>query len=144
AGRFTVFALYPEPWAAVTINVLHGICYAFFFATVYIFVDEFFPKDARASAQRLFNLLILGLGPMVTNFAAPWLGEAMRDSRGAMDFKILFLIPAGVALFAALFLLLFFWPPEKAAVGEIPPRAQEGRDQDTAWQPVSAAAPDAK
>src|SRR5262249_46894302 len=31
AGRFTVFALYPEPWAAVTINVLHGICYAFFF-----------------------------------------------------------------------------------------------------------------
>ena len=33
------------------INVLHGICYAFFFATVYIFVDEFFPTDVRSSAQ---------------------------------------------------------------------------------------------
>ena len=44
-------------------NVLHGICYAFFFATVYIFVDEFFPKDVRASAQGLFNALILGVGP---------------------------------------------------------------------------------
>ena len=25
AARFTVFAFYPEPWAAVTVNVLHGI-----------------------------------------------------------------------------------------------------------------------
>ena len=48
AARFAVFAFYPEPWAAVTVNVLHGICYAFFFATVYIFVDEFFPKDVRS------------------------------------------------------------------------------------------------
>ena len=48
AARFAVFAFYPEPWAAVTVNVLHGICYAFFFATVYIFVDEFFPKDTRS------------------------------------------------------------------------------------------------
>ena len=47
--------------------MLHGICYAFFFATVYIFVDEFFPKDARSSAQGLFNFLILGLGPFVGN-----------------------------------------------------------------------------
>ena len=54
----------------VLINVLHGICYAFFFATVYIFVDEFFPKDARASAQGLFNLMILGFGPLVANTSA--------------------------------------------------------------------------
>ena len=46
-----MFAFYPEPWAAITVNILHGICYAFFFATVYIFVDEFFPKDVRSSAQ---------------------------------------------------------------------------------------------
>ena len=52
-------------------NVLHGICYAFFFATVYIFVDEFFPKDARASAQGLFNVMILGFGPLVANIVGP-------------------------------------------------------------------------
>ena len=45
AARFAVFAFFPEPVPAILINVLHGICYAFFFATVYIFVDEFFPKD---------------------------------------------------------------------------------------------------
>ena len=65
ALRFAVFAYVQVPWVAVVINVLHGVCYAFFFATVYIFVDEFFPKDARASAQGLFNLLILGVGPLV-------------------------------------------------------------------------------
>jgi nucleoside transporter len=115
AARFTVFALYPEAWAAITVNILHGICYAFFFATVYIFVDEFFPKDARSSAQGLFNFLILGLGPLVGNFAGGQLEALFTNSEGKVDFQKLFLVPAGVALAAALFLLLFFWPPAKDA-----------------------------
>lgn len=78
AARFAAFALLPMPWLAVGVNVLHGVCYAFFFATVYIFVDEFFPKDARSSAQGLFNFLILGLGPFVANFIWPMAGDAVR------------------------------------------------------------------
>ena len=78
AVRFGVFSLLPMPWLAVTVNVLHGICYAFFFATVYIFVDEFFPKDARTSAQGLFNFLILGFGPFVANFIWPMVGDVVR------------------------------------------------------------------
>ena len=72
--RFGVFAPAPIPWLAVTAIMLHGICYAFFFATVYIFVDEFFPKDVRSSAQGLFNFLILGFGPFIANFVWPYLG----------------------------------------------------------------------
>jgi hypothetical protein len=75
--RFGVFALAPEPALAVLVNVVHGICYAFYFATVYIFVDEFFPKDARSSAQGLFNFLILGAGPFVGNFVWPAIGESL-------------------------------------------------------------------
>lgn len=121
AARFGVFALLPEPWVAVSINVLHGICYAFFFATVYIFVDEFFPKDARSSAQGLFNFLILGAGPFVGNFVWSYL-KAFNTTKtfagekevGVVNYHDLFLVPAGVALFGALLLLLFFWPPKKA------------------------------
>jgi hypothetical protein len=51
--------------------VLHGICYAFFFAAVYIFVDEYFPKDVRSSAQGLFNVMILGLGVIAANTFCP-------------------------------------------------------------------------
>jgi nucleoside transporter len=122
ALRFLVFALFPLPAVAILINVLHGICYAFFFATVYIFVDEFFPKDARSSAQGLFNFLILGLGPLVGNFVWPQLGTLFATADG-VDFRRLFLVPAGVAVAAALFLLVLFHPPAKApqAPPEVPP-----------------------
>jgi nucleoside transporter len=110
AVRFAVFALAPVAWLAVAVNVLHGICYAFFFATVYIFVDEYFPKDARSSAQGLFNFLILGFGPFIGNFVWIWLGEVFATPSGGVDFQQLFLVPAGVAVAAALVLLLFFHP----------------------------------
>jgi nucleoside transporter len=120
-ARFLVFALAPYPLVAISINVLHGICYAFFFATVYIFVDEFFPKDARSSAQGLFNFLILGLGPFVGNFVWAQLGVAFAVGKDQVDFHKLFLVPAGVALVAAIGLFLFFRPPEtaKAPVEEV-------------------------
>ena len=70
-ARFAVFAFLPDPYWAVAVNILHGVCYAFFFATLYILVDEVFPKDARTSAQGLFNFLILGLGPIVSRFLWP-------------------------------------------------------------------------
>lgn len=80
AVRFAVFALFPYPELAVAVNVLHGVCYAFFFATVYIFVDEFFPKDVRSSAQGLFNLLILGIGPLVGNYVGAKTGELLTTA----------------------------------------------------------------
>src|SRR5205814_4038883 len=99
AARFAVYSLFPSPTLIVLVQVLHGICYAFFFATVYIFVDAYFPKDARASAQGLFNLMILGLGPLAANIAGPKLIGETFNSGGIVDFKTLFLLPCGGALF---------------------------------------------
>ncbi len=110
AVRFAVFALLPYPAVAIVVNLLHGICYAFFFATVYIFVDEFFPKDARSSAQGLFNFMILGVGQLVAFFLWPYLGNDVFHK----DFSRLFLVPSGLALAAAVVLFVFFRPPEKA------------------------------
>ncbi|MFO0877111.1 MAG: MFS transporter [Gemmataceae bacterium] len=118
AGRFAVFAYLPNPYYAVIVNVLHGICYAFFFATVYIFVDEFFPKDARSSAQGLFNTLILGLGPIASNTLAPYIGKLYtidpNPANPVYDFGQIFLIPMYAALIAAALLLVAFHPPRKA------------------------------
>ena len=115
AARFAVFALLPDHMnVIILINVLHGVCYAFFFATVYIFVDEFFPKDARASAQGLFNLMILGFGPLVANSVGPILIEETFNQGGVVDFKSLFLVASGTAVAGALALALLFHPPAQA------------------------------
>ena len=113
AARFAVFAFMPQHQGLIIlVNLLHGICYAFFFATVYIFVDEFFPKDARASAQGLFNLMILGFGPLVANAVGPKLIGTTFNKGGIVDFKGLFLIPCAAAIIAAIVLALFFRPPK--------------------------------
>jgi nucleoside transporter len=114
AARFAVFAFMPQyQGIIILVNVLHGICYAFFFATVYIFVDEFFPKDARASAQGLFNLMIFGLGPLAANAVGPKLISETFSRDGVIDFKGLFLIPCVAAIAAAVVLALFFRPPAR-------------------------------
>jgi nucleoside transporter len=116
AARFAVFAFFPDnKTLIVLVQVLHGICYAFFFATAYIFIDAAFPKDVRASAQGLFNLLILGLGDL----AAKWIFlplKAHLTTGAAVDYKSLFLIPTFMAIGAALLLALFFRPPKEETV----------------------------
>jgi nucleoside transporter len=119
AARFAVFALVPDlQQAIIAVQVLHGICYAFFFATVYIFIDVAFPKDVRASAQGLFNLLILGLGDL----AAKWLFLPLQTSLTTgtqVDYRSLFLVPTAMALAGAVILALFFHPPRQfEATGE--------------------------
>ncbi len=113
AARFGVFAFFPQNQAVIiAVQVLHGICYAFFFATLYIFIDAAFPKDVRSSAQSLFNLLVLGLGDL----AAKWLFIPLQESlqgAGGIDYQKLFLVPTLMAVAAAALLLLAFWPPRR-------------------------------
>ena len=115
--RFLVYSLGGPVWLVVGSNLVHGFCYAFFFASVYIFVDEYFPKDARASAQGLFNFLILGLGPFVGSLLWGRLGDSYTTA-GTVDFSRLFLAPALLGLAAALVLFLGFHPK-----GQVPPEA---------------------
>jgi len=97
------------------VQLLHGICYAFFFATVYIFADAAFPKDVRSSAQGLFNFLILGVGNVIASFLFPTLMGRLKDPvSGAVDYQTLFLVPTGMALVAVLLLALLFRPPTRA------------------------------
>jgi nucleoside transporter len=110
AARFFIYALGEPLWLIVGVNVVHGMAYAFFFAAVYIFVDEKFPKDARASAQTLFNLLILGIGPFLGGLLWGQLGDVLRTPDGQVDFGRLFMWPAWLAAAATILLLVAFRP----------------------------------
>jgi nucleoside transporter len=114
SARFAVYAFVPNAPAVILVQLLHGICYAFFFATVYIFVDEYFPKDVRASAQGLFNAVILGIGALAANSICPYLMQRLFTHDAIPDYRGLFLVPLAAATLAAFALALFFHPPAKA------------------------------
>ncbi len=118
AARFAVFAFFPQSQGLIiAVQLLHGICYAFFFATLYIFIDAAFPKDVRTSAQGLFNLLVLGLGDL----AAKWIFLPLQERltvNGTTDYHQLFLVPTGMALAAAVLLAVAFHPPRLEAGGD--------------------------
>lgn len=119
-ARFLVFAFFADSVPVIiAAQLVHGICYAFFFATVYIFVDEAFPADVRSSAQGLFNLLILGVGMVVASFVFPALASQMSQTvvgadgvaTSVVDYRSLFMIPAGLSALGVLMLAVFFRPP---------------------------------
>ncbi|MDA7613845.1 MFS transporter [Verrucomicrobiales bacterium] len=121
AARFAVFAYCGDAsfqWLIILIQVLHGICYAFFFATLYIFVDAVFPKDIRTSAQGMFNLLVLGIGLVVANFWFGSLKAKLTSAEGVVDYEKLFLVPTGLAILGMVLLLFFFKPPSDRPVAE--------------------------
>jgi len=119
AARFSVFAFFADSVPTiVAVQLLHGICYAFFFATVYIFVDAAFPKDVRSSAQGLFNLLILGIGNVGASFLFPSLIAKWTDAAGNVDYRSLFMVPTAMALVAVLILAAFFRPPQRGPVAD--------------------------
>jgi len=116
--RFGVWAFFPHSQTLIIlVQVLHGVCYAFYFVSVYIFAEEYFPKDVRASAQGLFNVMILGIGVMAANSLCPYLKQVVFTQNSLTDFRGLFLVPLVTAIIAAVALALFFRPPPKPAVG---------------------------
>lgn len=128
--RFGMYAIGTKDtlWLVIVCNVVHGFAYAFFFATVYIFADENFPKDVRTSAQSLFNLLILGLGPLASNFLSAALGKMLlpKVAEGSVPdpaallsaYHKIFLVPFALGTLATLLLALFFYPKAKDPVPE--------------------------
>lgn len=118
AARFAAFAFMPQNAAVIiAVQVLHGVCYAFFFATLYIFIDAAFPKDVRSSAQSLFNLLVLGLGDLAAKWVFIPLQGRLTAADDTVDYQRLFLVPTFMALGAAALLLVAFWPPKWLASG---------------------------
>jgi nucleoside transporter len=70
AARMALFA-YTDSVVPVLLGVaLHGFCFGCFIFVAFMVVDEETPADVRASAQNLFNLVIVGIGIIVGSWFA--------------------------------------------------------------------------
>jgi nucleoside transporter len=125
--RFAFFSL-GKPLALVVLGVaLHGICFDFFFAAGFMFVDETAPRTIAASGQALFAVLTYGLGMYLGTEASGWLNQRLTRevvdpvtgiSERITDWRTFWLIPAvSILISVALFVILF----HGHAVAAVPP-----------------------
>lgn len=108
AARMALFAYLPDIHAAVGVPeigvaiagvALHGLCFGCFIFVAFMIVDENTTPDVRASAQNLFNLVIVGIGIIVGSwFATSVVAGWAQDEAGAMDYRRLFGVPMWIAV----------------------------------------------
>lgn len=123
AMRFAVFAYLPQIDAVLPALALHGLCFGCFLFVSFMIVDEETGPDVRASAQSLFNLIVVGVGVIVGNLFAGEVAQRATDAAGVTDYRQLFGVPMWVCL-VCLAALLALYPggrPEPATAVESAP-----------------------
>ena len=118
AGRMAIFAFAPTLIPVLFGVALHGLCFGCFIFVAFMVVDEHTTPDVRATAQNLFNLVIVGIGIIVgsyfaTGVVATWATIPEADG-GGMDFAKLFSVPMWMAI-ACFFVMLIAYPKHSQA-----------------------------
>ena len=108
AARYAVFGTVTLPiWIMVVSQAFHGICYAFFFAGAYIYVDKIADEDVRHSAQTVFGMIILGGGPVIGGWLSGYLQETFTQA-GLFDYSPFWYTLSAVGFVTALFFGFMF------------------------------------
>ncbi|MDF3076808.1 MAG: transporter [Sphingobacteriaceae bacterium] len=86
----------------------HGICYDFFFVSGQIYTNSKAGDRYKSSAQGLITLATYGVGMLIGFKIAGIISEAYKLGEASHDWRMIWLIPAGIAavvflLFAVLF-----------------------------------------
>lgn len=115
--RYAIFTV-GQPFPLVLVGLaLHGICFDFFFAAGFIYVEQSAPPEIRNSGQALFGALTYGLGMYLGTEASGWINQlftretidpATGKTAKVTDWAKFWLVPCvGVIVSLALFLILF-------------------------------------
>ncbi len=110
--RYGIFAgvlSSPEPSQGVVqaAMALHGLNYGFFFAGSFLYVEKVAPENIRHSAQTVFGIIILGVGPVLAGFYNQTF-DRFKDELGAQRYNEFWWTQSGIALLTLLVLLTVF------------------------------------
>lgn len=87
---------------------LHGICYDFFFVSGQIYTDSKAGEQHKSAAQGLITLATYGLGMLIGFAVAGKITDSYKLADGTLDYKMVWLIPAGIAFAVFLIFALLF------------------------------------
>ncbi len=95
-------------WMLFSGIILHGICYDFFFVSGQIYTDYKAGEKMKSSAQGLITLATYGVGMLVGFWLAGEIYDTYADASGAHNWKMIWMIPAGIAGAVMILYALFF------------------------------------
>lgn len=128
AGRMALFAYVGPIHDATGISeiailvagvALHGFCFGCFVFVSFMIVDEETTGDIRASAQSLYNLVIIGIGIIVGSKIAGWVADWATVDK-TINFTKLFSVPMWGALGCLAFLLVAYPSRRTTPPAEVP------------------------
>jgi nucleoside transporter len=121
-------------WMLIAGIVLHGVCYDFFFVTGQIYTDNLAGERFKSSAQGFITLATYGVGMLIGTLLSGDIFDKNTLAGGAHDWRMIWLIPAGIAA-AVLVLFLLFFRERNAAL------APNSTEAPVAYGEASAVAP---
>ncbi|HZH64596.1 MAG TPA: nucleoside permease [Flavisolibacter sp.] len=108
---------------------LHGICYDFFFVSGQIYTNSKAGERYKSAAQGLITLATYGVGMLIGFAVAGKITDAYKISENNFDYKMIWLIPAGIALAVLLIFALFFNGNEKNEISNAEAEKRFGATQ---------------
>jgi nucleoside transporter len=122
AVRYTLFAYGNASDLSFMLIIgiaLHGVCYDFFFVAGQIYTNAAAGEKYKSSAQGLITLATYGVGMLIGFEVAGMITDNYKLADGGFDWKMIWIIPAGIALAVFLLFALFFSDKKKVAEGAI-------------------------
>ena len=95
---------------------LHGICYDFFFVSGQIYTNSKAGEKYKSAAQGLITLATYGVGMLIGFAVAGWITDNYKTATGTINWEMVWIIPAGIALAVFVLFALTFNDKSKAEV----------------------------
>lgn len=99
----------------ITGIALHGICYDFFFVSGQIYTNSKAGEKYKSAAQGLITLATYGIGMLIGFAVAGWITDNYKTVEGAINWLMVWIIPAGIAFAVFLIFALLFQDKNKLA-----------------------------
>lgn len=87
---------------------LHGVCYDFFFVSGQIYTNAAAGEKYKSAAQGLITLATYGVGMLIGFEVAGMITDAYKHADGSFDWKMIWIIPSGIAFVVFLLFAVFF------------------------------------
>jgi nucleoside transporter len=94
---------------------LHGICYDFFFVSGQIYTNSKAGEKYKSAAQGLITLATYGVGMLIGFAVAGWITDNYKNLEGGINWQMVWIIPAGIALAVFLLFAVLFNDKNKAS-----------------------------